>query len=252
MKRMSGWIGIAAVAALGMPARAGTPDAKADVIAAAKKLAEAASYGWTTTAKSEGGGGGGGGQNRFQPGPTEGKTEKDGFTSLSMSFGETKTEAILKGDKLAIKGAEGWKAGSELGGQGGGQQGRRDPSAMVARGLRTFKTPAAQLESLAEKTRELKSEEGGLYSSELTEEGAKELLAAGGRGGNNPPQVAEPKGSLKVWVKDGVVSKYEVAVSGKVTFGQREIAINRTTTTEIKDVGAAKVEVPEEAKAKLQ
>jgi hypothetical protein len=74
----------------------------------------------------------------------------------------------------------------------------------------------------------------------------------GGGGGQNAPTVADPKGSLKVWLKDGLPTKYEVTVSGKMTFGQREIAINRTTTTEIKDVGTTKVEVAEEAKAKLQ
>lgn len=246
MKRMA-WIGIAALAALALSARAEVRDAKADVIAAAKKLAEAANYSWTSTPKSEGGGGG---QNRMQPGPTEGKTEKDGFTVLSTKTGENTTESVLKGDKAAIKTAEGWKSAAEL--TGGGQQGQRNPAAFTARALKTFKAPAAQLESLAEKTRELKSEGEGAYSSELTEEGAKELLSGGGRPGGQAPAVAEPKGTLKVWVKDGVLSKYELTVSGKVTFGQREIAINRTTTTEIKEVGSTKVEVAEEAKAKLQ
>jgi hypothetical protein len=250
MKRMA-WIGIVGVAALVAPAaRAENRDAKEDVLAAAKKLAEAANYSWTSTSKSEGGGGGGG-QNRAQPGPTDGKTEKDGFTCLSTKMGETTSESVLKGEKIAVKTAEGWKAAADVTG-GGGQQGRRDPAAFAARALRTFKAPAAQVENLAGKTREIKSEGEGAYSGELTEEGAKELLSFGGRGGQNAPQVADPKGSLKVWVKDGVLSKYEVTVSGKVTFGDREIAINRTTTTEIKDVGATKVEVPEEAKAKLQ
>lgn len=245
MKRMA-WIGILGLGALVVPARAETRDAKADVIAAAKKLAEAANYSWTSTPKSEGGGGGG--QNRMQPGPTDGKTEKDGFTVLSTKAGENTTESVLKGDKVAIKTAEGWKSAADLTGAGG----QRNPAAFAARALKTFKAPAAQLEGLAEKTRELKSDGEGAYSSELTEEGAKELLSGGGRPGGQAPTVAEPKGSLKVWVKDGVLSKYELVVSGKVTFGQREIAINRTTTTEIKEVGSTKVEVSEEAKAKLQ
>ncbi len=245
MKRMA-WIGILGIGALALPARAETRDAKEDVIAAAKKLAEAANYSWTSTPKSEGGGG----QSRRQAGPTEGKTEKDGFTVLSTKMGENTSESVLKADKIAVKTAEGWKAASEL--TGGGGQNRRDPAVFAARALRNCKAPAAQLEDLAGKTRELKSEGEGAYSSELTEEGAKELLSFGGRPGGQAPTVAEPKGSLKVWVKDGVLSKYEVTVSGKVTFGQREIDINRTTTTEIKEVGSTKVEVPEEAKAKLQ
>ena len=247
MKRMA-WIGILGLGAL--VARAETRDAKEDVLAAAKKLAEAANYSWTSTPKSEGAGGGG--QNRQQAGPTDGKTEKDGFTLLSTKMGETTSESVLKGDKIAIKTAEGWKSSTEV--AGGGQQGQRNPAAFAARALRNFKAPAAQLENLAGKTREVKSEGEGAYTAELTEEGAKELMTFGGRGGGgqNAPQVAEPKGSLKVWLKDGLPTKYEVTVSGKMTFGQREININRTTTTEIKDVGTTKVEVPEDAKAKLQ
>lgn len=252
MKRMA-WIGILGLGALAVPARAATPDAKADVVAAAKKLAEAAGYSWTSTPKSEGGGEGG--RNRMQSGPTEGKTEKDGFTLLSTQRGETKSESVLKGDKAAIKTAEGWKSTADFAGGQGGQQGRRDPAAFAARALRNFKAPAAELENLAEKARELKDEGEGAYGGELTEEGVKELLSFGGRGGgggNRAPQVAEPKGSLKVWLKDGLPVKYEVMVSGKMSFGEREIVIQRTTTTEIKDVGTTTIEVPEEAKAKLQ
>jgi hypothetical protein len=189
----------------------------------------------------------------MQPGPTDGKTEKEGFTLLMTKMGETTSESVLKGEKIAIKTAEGWKSSTEV--AGGGQQGQRNPAAFAARALRNFKSPAAQLENLAGKTKEVKSEGEGAYTAELTEEGAKELMSFGGRGGGggqNAPTVADPKGSLKVWLKDGLPTKYEVTVSGKMTFGQREIAINRTTTTEIKDVGTTKVEVAEEAKAKLQ
>jgi hypothetical protein len=37
-----------------------------------------------------------------------------------------------------------------------------------------------------------------------------------------------------------------------MTVGQREIEINRTATTEIKDVGTTKIELPDEAKKKLE
>lgn len=252
MKRMA-WIGIAALAALALPARAEVRDAKADVIAAAKKLAEAANYSWTSTPKSEGGGGGGQGQ-RAQPGPTEGKTEKDGCTLLSSKQGETTTEAALKGEKGAVKTADGWKAASELQpAAGGGQQGRRDLAVSMASRLKTFKAPAADAQALVEQAAELKEEDGAIAGA-LSEQGAKDRMSFGGRGGNaqRAPQITDPKGSAKFWIKDGVLVKYEYTVSGKMTFGQREIAINRTTTTEIKEVGSTKVEVAEEAKAKLQ
>jgi len=251
------------IAALGVVWMAAGLDAKGDVQNAIKKLGDQANYSWTST-PSMGGGGGGGGA-RFQPGPTNGKTEKEGYTLLTMTMGENSSEAALKGGKVAVKAQDGWKSGDELAAARGGQQpggqqpgGRQrgDPAGFMARRLSTFKAPAAEAADLVEKSKDLK-EEGGAYSGEMTEEGAKALLsfgrgrrggdAAGGQG----PQVAGAKGTVKFWVKDGVLVKYEYTVSGKVTFGDREIDMNRTTTVEIKDVGSTKVEVPEDAKKKL-
>ena len=48
-----------------------------------------------------------------------------------------------------------------------------------------------------------------------------------------------------------MLTKHESEVSGKATFEGNERDVDRTTTTEIKDVGSTKVEVPEEAKKKL-
>ena len=234
---------------------AGVADAKEDLLAAIKKLAEAPGYAWTTTPKSNAPEGGGQGRRRTGLGAGEGRIEKEGAAWVSMKMGETAVEALLKGDKVAVKSGAEWKAAADLQGGGGAPaQGRPDPAMMLARGLRGFKAPAATAESLASKAKEIKAEADGLYTAELTEEGAKELLAGGGaaRPGGRGPQAADAKGAVKFWVKDGVLTKYEHAVSGKMTFGEREVPIDRTTTVEIKDVGSAKVEVPEEAKAKLQ
>ncbi len=232
-------------------------DDKEDVKNAAKKLGES-SYAWTSTPKSEGQQGGGGqGGRRPQAGPTEGKTEKDGYTTLSSKSGETTNEAVLKGGKAVVKSGDAWKSTDEFGQGGGGQGGQRDPASFFARGLRNFKLPADQAGSLVDKVGDLKKGEDGSYAGDLTEEGAKELLSGGGQGGR-APTVTEPKGSVTWWVKDGVLVKYEIKVTGKMTFGGqggqqgREIAINRTTTVEIKDVGSAKVEAAEEAKKKLE
>ena len=94
--------------------------------------------------------------------------------------------------------------------------------------------------------------DGDAYSSELTEEGAKALLTFRPRGGGGEgPTASEAKGSIKFWLKEGVLSKYEFKVTGKVNFNGNDRDVDRTTTVEIKDVGTTKVEVPEEAKKKL-
>jgi hypothetical protein len=213
---------------------------KDDVINAAKKLAEKSNYSWRSTVEAAGGGGRTGG-------PTDGKTEKGGYTCLSMTRGDNTIEAYIKGDKGAIKTPDGWQSLAEAADTSGGQPG---PGAFVARMLRTFKAPAAQAEDLASKTKELKKD-GDACASELTEDGAKSLLTFGGRGGANAPEVSDAKGSAKFWIKDGVLSKFEIKVQGKVSFNGNERDVDRTTTVEIKDVGTTKIEVPEDAKKKM-
>ena len=210
---------------------------KDDVTAAAKKLADKDNYAWKQTTENAGGGGRGGGT-------SEGKTEKDGYLWVSMTMRDNTIEAVKKGDKGAIKTQDGWQSLSEA------TSGDPGPATFIARRLQNFKAPAAQAEDLAGKVKELK-QDGDAYSGELTEEGAKSQLMFGGRGGGNGPEISGAKGSVKLWVKDGVLSKYEVKVQGKVSFNGNERDVDRTTTVEIKDIGSTKVQVPDDAKKKL-
>ena len=116
--------------------------------------------------------------------------------------------------------------------------------------LQNFKAPAAQAEDLAGKAKELKSSEGA-YSGDLTEEGAKSLLTLGRGRGGNAPEISGAKGSVKFWIKDGVLSKIQFNVQGKVSFNGNDRDVDRTTTIEIKDVGTTTVTVPEDAKKAL-
>lgn len=241
-----GLAGLVAAALLG--ARA---DLKEDIKAAAKKLEEQGNYSWTSTPKNEGGEG----QRRFTMGPTDGKTEKEGFTCLTLKIGETAGEVLMKGGKAAVKTPEGWKTPEDLRGAGG--EGRRNPLAMLGRMIQNYKTPSTQAAELVDKVKELKDEGEGASSGELTEDGVKSLLTMGfGRpgGGGQGPAISDTKGTAKFWVKDGVLVKYEYNVQGKISIAQanREFNINRTTTVEIKDVGSTKLEIPEEAKKKFE
>ena len=226
--------GMAALIATSLIAADSTP--KDDVTSAAKALQDKANYSWKTTIIVPA-------DSRFHPGPTEGKTEKAGATRVTMTFGDNTSEFVLQGGKSAVYTEDGgWQAPSELDNQG--------PGRFLGMMVRNFKAPAAQAAELAGQTKELKKD-GDVISGDLTEEGAKSLLTFGGRRGGGSPEVSGAKGSVKYWIKDGVLTKYEVKVSGKVTFNDNERDVERTTTTEIKDVGATKVSVPDEAKKKL-
>ena len=230
-----------AVAMLAASAYAADSSPKDEVKAAAKQLADKASYSWKTTTENANAGGGGGGGPR---GPSEGKIEKDGYTFISLPGRDgNKTDVFLKGEKGAVKTADGWKSVAELAAE---EQG---PGRMAARMAKNFKAPAVQAADLAEKTKELKKADDS-YKGDLTEEGAKSLLTFGGRGGGNAPEVSGAKGSATFWVKEGTLTKYSYHVEGKVTFNGNDRDVDRTTTIEIKDVGTTKVEVPEEASKK--
>ena len=150
-------------------------------------------------------------------------------------------EIILKGDKVAINTPDnGWQAPDT----GADQQGPGRFMAMMARGIQT---PVVQAAALAAGEKELKVD-GDVITSDLTEAGAKALMAFGPRGGGgNGPQVANAKGSVKFWLKNGALAKYEFKVSGTISFNGNDRDVDRDTTVEITDVGSTKVTVPADA-----
>ena len=233
MKKQIVIMALTAFAGSLLAAEAGSKD---EVLNAAKKLGEKDSYSWkTTVAVPE--------SVQFKPGPTEGKTEKDGFTCVKMSFGGKTTELVKKGDKVAFTNQDGeWQAPADA-------EGEQGPGRFMAGMARNFKPPTAQAADVAGATKELKKE-GDVYAGDLTEQGAKELMRFR-RGGGNGPEIKDAKGSAKFWIKDGVLAKYEYKVTGSMNFNGNDIDVDRTTTVEIKDVGSTKVEVPEGAKKKL-
>jgi len=212
-------------------------DPKEEVTAAAKSLGKKDNYSWKTTLDF----------GNFNS-STEGKANQEGWACLSMTAGDNTREAFLKDGKAAVKiPDEGWQSLSELENASGNGRGRQ----MMVRRLKNFKTPAEEAANLVSKTKELKKEDN-VYSGELTENGAKELLTLGRRRGTDAPEPRNAKGSVKFWIKDGTLSKYELKQSGTVKIGDNERDIDGTTTTEIKEVGSTKIDVPEAAKKKLE
>ncbi len=210
---------------------------KDDITNAVKKLGEKANYSWRTTIVVPE-------DAPFKPGPTDGKTEKDGLTWVSMGLMDRKMEALVKGEKGAAANQEGvWKSLEEL----DKEEGRSQFLAMI---VRNVKTPTKEATELAAFAKEL-TKEGDVYSGDLTEEGAKTLQMFGRRGGSGGPTVSDAKGSVKFWLKEGALTKYEFKLKGKVSWNGREFPNDRTTTVEIKDVGTTKLEVPEEGRKKI-
>lgn len=217
-----------------------------EVKAAARKLADKPNYSWSAKVDSAQQG-----QGRGFGAPPSGKTEKDGYTLLTYTMGDRTVEAVRKGDKVAVKSGDDWKSGEELAADSG--DGGFNRQRLMGRMVQQARLPASQAQELAGQLKDVKKD-GDAYSATLTSEAIKQMFNFGGRrpgGDGGGPDTSGLKGTAKFWVKDGVLSKYETRIEGKMTFGQNERDINRATITEIQEVGSTKIEVPAEAKKKL-
>jgi len=225
---------IGAMAMLAGSLLAADSSPKDDVTNAAKKLGGSANYSWHATVVVPE-------DAQFKPGPTDGKTEKAGLTYVKLSFGDNTTEFVKKGESAALTSPDGgWESLTNMDSSQG-------PGRFMAGMVRNFKTPDAQAADLVAAAKELKKD-GDVYSSDLTEDGAKTLLTFRRGGGAT---VTNPSGSVKFWLKDGVLTKFEFKVKGTVTFNGNDIDVDRDTTVEIKDVGTTKMDAPDEAKKLL-
>jgi hypothetical protein len=210
---------------------------KDDVKSAAQKLAAADNYSWTTTTESP----------QFNPGPSHGNTEKAGYTHVDFSMQDNTIEAVVKGTNGAIKTEDGWQSLAEAVKESG--EGGFNPKMFLARRMQNYKAPAVEAEDLAGKAKNLVMTNNAI-SGDLTEEGAKSLMSFRRPGGQGPA-ISNARGSVKFWIKDGVLTKYQFKVQGTMNRNGEDMDIDRTTTVEIKDVGTTKVTVPDEAKKKM-
>jgi hypothetical protein len=172
----------------------------------------------------------------------------------------TTNEIVVVGEKGAIKTAAGWQSFAEASapppddGNGGGFPGF-NPNMMLVNTARSAKAPAVEAKDLLGLVGTVTLADG-VYSGDLTEAGAKARLAppafgGGGFGGGNGPEISGAKGTVKFWVKDGVLVKYQYNLKGSMDFNGNSMDIDRTTAVDITDVGATKIVVPDDAKKKL-
>jgi hypothetical protein len=219
------------------------PSTSDQVKAAINKLKDLPNYTWTAKVEIP--------NSPFTPGPLKGQTEKDGFTYITQEFNGNTNEVALKGDKIAVKVEDAWELANLA-----DATDFQNRSAMTAWFLARHKNAAEEALNLVGKAKSLSAGDGGLLSGDFTDEGAKDLLSFfPHRAGNDgPPPPKNAKGSVKFWIKDGALSKFESHLTGTVTFGQdgQEQDLEITRTVEIRDQGATKVQPPEDAKKKLE
>jgi len=228
-------LGLLAAGAL-FAADSGLTNSVTDAIA---KLKGQAHYRWTATVVLPG--------MEFTPRPMQGQAEKDGYALVSQEMNDNTLQAVFKGDQTAIKVGDQWQQLSEAEGVG----------ARVGWFLARTRTAAYEAEKLLAQVKALKAGDGGLLSGDLTDAGAKEMLYMGPRRPNAeqaPPALKNVKASVKFWLKDGALAKFESQVKGTVAFGadqeEREVEVIRTVV--IQNAGDTPIAIPAEAKKILE
>lgn len=241
-----------------------------NAILAAMRFPEARNYQWFATVQDDG---------RFYI--VEGKTEKGGYTLVSMpmvssiqrKLGAASSDVqtvIFKGDvDCVIATPDGWKTPSELpdstsplslqtlprkraGGPGGGLPlGPGHPGFRYSNLQLNLSHPHDEVGIIVGSYRDVQCEPDGIRGT-LTEDGAKLLLVHPGQNEITPLHAS---GTFQLWFKDGALVRYEVELSGTIAVGtgpkRWEISLHQTVTTELKGVETTSFEVPEEAKRKL-
>ena len=243
MKRTLGLCGTFLLA-VSLCAEAGGRGREDEVGKAITNLDKKENYSWTSTSRREGS------TRRSPSGPTEGRIEKEGFAHLKTKQGDTTTEGVVKGKKAVVKVGSEWKPVGEITREAGFDW--RNPAFRMARILTRFRPPVAEAQFLLANVEDLSDAGEGVYSGKLSPEGVSKAILGGRRRGDHPPRVAGAEGSVRFWVKEGLLTKYEIKAKGKVKFGEREFTLDRTTTVEIKKVGSTEIEIPAEAKEKLE
>jgi hypothetical protein len=216
-----------------------------DLRAAVRKLSESASYAWSVTTSNAGET-----SERYSVGPLEAKTEKGGMTWI-RSRETPPVEVILKGPKMAVRLDDGWALEQDL---ASGSRVRGHANLSVVRSLKSHTRPAAQASSLLKHAKDLKEEQPGYFTASIDDAGVKELLHQSLRATHNP-EISAQDGTLAFWTRDGMLTRYEMALRGTVTYPAPAASTwtaDLKITVEITGVGSTLVEVPDEARKKLE
>jgi hypothetical protein len=191
---------------------------------AIKQLAAKENYTWVET-------------HNGAEGQAEGKVDKDGLMYVVRN---NVMESAMKEGKLATKRANGWRIV------------RAPQNREIGGVVRSMGDPAYLADDLVGKVNRLKEREPGVYFGDLTEEGARSLVAFGSPDRRLPTSLAGASGTVQFWVKDGMLTKVEYHIAGTLDPNGQKHGVSLTKTVEIKDVGTTKVELPDGAKAVLK
>ncbi|WP_035605592.1 hypothetical protein [Haloferula sp. BvORR071] len=222
------------------PGQAPAANVATELSAAAEKLSAATSYAWSQTSSFGG---------NFGDRTTSGKKGAGGYILVTMPGRDQEFQVLSRKGKAAMQRDGAWVVPNpDAEEQGAGR--------WVARMVQNLREPTTDAKELATKAKDLKLENGS-YKGTLDEATAKELMSfrgfgrrggGGGQGGGgNPPEVSGAGGSVTFTVTNGVLSGYELTLTGRMNFNGEDRDVNRTTKVSFTGVGSTSFDIPEAA-----
>lgn len=213
-------------------------DPAADLKAAVAKLASAKNFTWSSSSA----------WGDREARTTTAKRGSGGHTLLAFPGRDNTTiDVLLRNGKAAVKTDDGWKLADP---DAEGDENRR--LRWMGRMASRYENPMMRINEIVAGLGALKAQDG-TYSAALTEEAAKGMMSfrRGGRGQGGeqpePPAVQGAAGSVTLTVKDGVLTGYQLTLSGKMTFNDQERDIGRKYNVQFTNVGSTNFDISEEA-----
>lgn len=210
-------------------------ESTAAVMQAARAISHENGYAWTSTSASAAG------THDWRQGPTHGKAQKNGYTYVTFTLGDGTVEMAFHREKSVIKWSDQWYGLGDL----------KEDVAWIADRLKTYKAAAEEAAFLAQHSPDLQPGQDGDYAGKIDDDALRFLLSRGRRQVEN---VAEIKGTVRFWIQDGRLQKYQYNLKGPVPYGSEGaiVSLDRTTTVELKDIGNVDVKIPPAAEEKLR
>jgi hypothetical protein len=199
---------------------------------AAKKLADTANYTWRA--------------NTYDAADAitviqDGQTERDGDTLIKLNTGGSYVQVALRGDSAVMNVGDGWQRSDEV----ADRQATRFMSAVMS--------PALVAAQIASRLDDLKPE-GNEFVVQISGGEVNELMrplyslnAIRSRSVNE----TGAKATVKFWITDGLLTKFQIHVTGTISRGGTNTVVDRTVTVDFRDIGSTRVSLPDQAKKKL-
>jgi hypothetical protein len=222
-------------------------DAKGDLEEALRKLSAAENFTWVAMTIEEVEG------KDPQPAETvEGKWAKGGWCQLSRPKTKTTTDAIVKGDRIAVLLPEGWKIMDVK--EAAPAAGKPDKTVRQAQQLMHAKFPLDEAKFLLGRAEDLVKRENGLYSGRFTNLDVPIILERAQAAGHKIPQFDEPRARINFQIEGGLLSSFELVISGGVVKAKKGQVVESLIGigVDFSDVGRTTFEIPDEARKLLE